>query len=460
VLVDLRAFGAGHSNTGNSNAGVSSGLGPAEQNSAGAGQPVAAPEGQINSSPTADRPTLAGSGILSDASAERPDRGRRRTVVALAVTVGLPAIAGGFWFALGRHRKPNNERSDLLGMGHSGEDGSRPVEIRQFRDHSSEVNCFALTPDETLLIVGDRTNKLSVWDFRLTEQRKSFRAHSGPIRRIIMTADGKFAVTASADQTLKLWDVATWKQLTQFNGHIDAVTSVVQVPGRDEIVSSSFDGRLRRWSLDKGTPLAWYGDKPVDESERADASELDPQTFEQHVAWVRDLVIPAPGAIPTPGVIPVRGNQIISAGNDRVILIWDLESARMVDRLVEHRAPVMCLAVTPDGSRLLSGGYDKTLCLWDLGARRLIRHLPHASATPASLAFSPGGMQALSGGADGLIHVWDVATGNELHVLEGHEGTVTSLHFTADGRHFVSGGEDRTVRVWRLPQDLSATSAL
>ena len=54
--------------------------------------------------------------------------------------------------------------------------------------------------------LGDRTalmgvvNSVSplIWDFRMTEQRKSFRAHSGPIRRVIFTADKKFAVTASA----------------------------------------------------------------------------------------------------------------------------------------------------------------------------------------------------------------------------------------------------------------------
>ena len=437
VLADQRAF---RTTLSGSMPGVSPGWAGPEHVVSESTARGASPAAKIETSPIADQPTSAGTQTPGKAPADKPDRGRRRVVVALAAAAGLPALVGGLWFALGRRRHKADGRTGDSGTGNPVLDHNGPVEIRRFGDHLSEVNCFVLTHDEALLIVGDRMNKLSVWDYRMTEMRKSFRAHGGPIRRVIITADGKFAVTASADQTLKLWDLATWKQVTQFNGHVDTVTSVVQVPGREEIVSSSIDGRLRRWSLDKkGTPLAWYGAKPLDEVESTDFTEVDPQTFERHVSWVRDLVI------------PVRGDQIISAGNDRVILIWDLESAQVVDRLVEHRAPVMCLAVSPDGSRLLSGGYDKTLCLWDLNERRLIRHMPHDSATPACVAFSPSGQQALSGGADGLIHVWDIGTGNEQHVAEGHEGTVSSLRYLADGRHIVSGGEDRTVRVWRLP---------
>ncbi len=429
-------------------------------------------------------------------SLDRPDQGRRRVVLALAAAAGMPALAGAFWFAT-RDRQPDKgnslaqlgngqlgngqlgngqlgngqlgngqsgdgqsgsaqtasdqSRTGQSGTGHLGTGQSRigaraPVEVRRFPGHASEVNCFALTPDEALLIVADRASKLTVWDFKMAEQRKSFRAHSGPVRRLIITADGKHAVTASADQTLKLWELANWKQVTQFNGHTDAVTSIVNVPGRNEIISSSFDGRLRRWSLDKGAPLAWYGTRPLNENESAewsasaepesDQQNLALQNLERHVAWVRDLVI-----------LP-RGDQVISAGNDRAILVWDVDTAQVVDRLLEHKGPVMCLALSRDGSRLLSGGYDKTLCLWDMGTRQLIRHLPHDSATPASVSISPDGLQAASGAADGQIHVWDLNSGAELHVFAGHEGIVTSLAYLADGRHIVSGGEDNCVRVW------------
>jgi serine/threonine protein kinase len=439
ALVDLRAFRAALADTTHDG---SHGSTAAEPDISKAGLRVPSPTGKIEASLIADERTSAAGGPQSDTPSKQPDRGRRRVIAVLAAAVGVPAVAAGFWYSREKPPQavdPMQQRPGIPDTGQTASEAKVPVEIHQFRDHPSEVNCFALTPDESLLIVGDRTNKLSIWDFRMTELRKTFRAHSGPIRRVIVTAEGKYAVTASADQTLKLWDLANWKQVTQFNGHVDVVSSVVQVPGRDEIVSSSIDGRLRRWSLDKGTPLAWYGAKPLDESEPVDFTEGDPQTFERHLSWVRDLVIPR------------RGNQIISAGNDRVIMIWDLESARVVKRLVEHRAPIMCLAVSPDGSRLLSGGYDKTLCLWDLDAQRLIRHMPHDSATPACVSFSPDGQQSLSGGADGLIHVWEVATGSQQHEFEGHEGTVTSLRYTADGRHIVSGGEDRTIRVWRLP---------
>lgn len=358
--------------------------------------------------------------------------GRRRFLAALAA-MALPAAAGGFWFAL----TPSHKRPRWLGG--LPESARMPGLIREFGNHPSELNGFALTPDEQLLIVADRTGKLHLWDFRMVEKRRDIRAHGGAVRRVIVTRDGKHAITASADQTLKLWDLANWKPVTQFNGHVDLVMSVAEVPGRDEIVSSSSDCTLIRWKRDRtGRKIMSYG-APVGDDDRPDLHAIDLASLEQHVSWIRNVV-----------VLP-SGDRIVSAGNDGAILVWDLDSGRVIDRLVGHPTVFMSLALSPDGDRILAGGYDKQISLWDLGKREIIHRLPHDSSTPATVAFAPEGRRAVSGGADGLIHLWDLATGRELYTIEGHEGTVSWAQFLADGRHVVTSGEDRAVRVWKLP---------
>jgi serine/threonine protein kinase/WD40 repeat protein len=365
--------------------------------------------------------------------ADHRDRGRRRALLGLAAAA-LPAVIGGAWFAV----TPADERSRWLSR-LTGKTERETGQIRQFGGHPSEINCFVLTPDQELLIAGDRTGKLHIWDFAVGELRKSIRAHSGPIRRVIVTEDGKFVITCSADQTLKMWNIKTWKQATQFNGHVDVVSSVVQIPGRYEILSSSFDGTLIRWQMSLGNQLTRYG-SIIHGDDGPDFQDIDFNRVDRHLAWVRDVVIPAPG------------NRFVSAGNDGVLLVWDLDSGEVVDRLIGKAGVIMCLAVSPDGARVLAGGYKKVICLWDLEERRLIRRLPHDSATPACVAFSPDGRHALSGGADGVIAVWDVESGERLHTLEGHDGTVTSVRFMTDGRRIISGGEDRTIRLWKLPR--------
>ncbi len=70
-------------------------------------------------------------------------------------------------------------------------------------------------------------------------------------------------------------------------------------------------------------------------------------------------------------VIPATGNRFVSAGNDGALLVWDLDSGKVVDRLIGKAGVIMCLAVSPDGSHILAGGYKKVLCLWDLAASQL-----------------------------------------------------------------------------------------
>jgi WD40 repeat protein len=239
-----------------------------------------------------------------------------------------------------------------------------------------------------------------------------------------------------------MWNVKNWKQETQFNGHLDVVTSVVQVPGSYEIISSSFDGTLIRWQMALGNQVARYGSNIHDE-DIPDFEEVDFSRVDRHIAWVRDVVIPAPG------------RRFVSAGNDGVLLVWDIDSGQVVDRLIGNAGVIMCLAASPDGSRVLAGGYKKVICLWDLEKSQMIRRIPHDSATPACLAISPDGRLALSGGTDGVIAVWEVESGERLHTLEGHEGAVTAVRFMPDGRRLLSSGEDRTIRLWKLPQTVT-----
>ena len=433
ALVDVRAFRAGRPVSAINATNLPPAPSTREQNLARAAPPDDTATVMIQ--PTT--PSAIAATRMPPPARPGPDRGRRRVTVALAAAAAVPALAAGAWLVLGSPERRARWLSPF-----SGNAATEPGELHRYTGFGSEINCFAVTSDEELLIVGDRADKLHVWDLRMGEHRHSFRAHGGPIRRVIVSRDGRFVISCSADQTIKMWNIRTWKQVTQFNGHVETVSSIAQVPGRDEIVSSGVDCRLCRWDMARGAPISWYGLRPILQPEMPDDPDLT--TLDRHISWVRDVVVPPPG------------DRIVSAGNDSVLLVWDLESAKVVDRLIGQCGVVMCLAATADGTRVLAGGYQKVLCLWDLSTRELIHRLPHHSATPASLAFSPDGRLALSGGADGLIHVWNIESGVELHTFEGHEGTVSSVRFLADGRRLLSGGEDRTIRMWKLPPGIAA----
>ena len=69
------------------------------------------------------------------------------------------------------------------------------------------------------------------------------------------------------------------------------------------------------------------------------------------------------------------GKTIFSAGNDKAVRFWDLESRRPLG-LLPHSGSVMGAAASPDGRWLVTASSarneNEPLCLWDLATQQLV----------------------------------------------------------------------------------------
>jgi len=195
--------------------------------------------------------------------------------------------------------------------------------------------------------------------------------HGGPVKGVAVSADGRRALTASFDYSVILWD------------------------------------------LQAGAPLAHlYG----------------------HDAPVNDIAF-------------LPGDRAISASDDGTLAIWDLAGERRTARLTGHSGKVAAIATTPDGRRAASAGWDRTVRVWDLETGAQVFELA-ARDNVNAVQFSPDGKKILAGNSDGSIQIWRAADGSQLAVLNGHDFAVTALDLSADGRLAVSGSVDETVQLW------------
>jgi serine/threonine protein kinase len=144
-----------------------------------------------------------------------------------------------------------------------------------------------------------------------------------------------------------------------------------------------------------------------------------------------------------------NGGYAISAGEDGVVWLWDVETGQSVHPFRGHRGEAHCVAFSSDARRVISGGEDGSVRLWDIETRMALGSLNGHTEAVYGVAFSSDGLQAVSGGQDTTVRVWSVADGKELNHFNLPPGeSVWSLALSRDNRHVLTASDSNIVRLW------------
>ena len=143
-----------------------------------------------------------------------------------------------------------------------------------------------------------------------------------------------------------------------------------------------------------------------------------------------------------------RGN-LLAAGDNRLVRLYDASSGDLVRTLDGHAADVTAVAFDRDGARVASGASDGTVAIWEVSdGTRLAAMAAHADAVEG-LTFSPDGQRLITGGGDASLRFWDVETGALLHEDTGFDSEVIGPTFSPDGSLFAFSASSEAY-LWRL----------
>ncbi|WVF66697.1 hypothetical protein IAT40_001439 [Kwoniella sp. CBS 6097] len=139
-----------------------------------------------------------------------------------------------------------------------------------------------------------------------------------------------------------------------------------------------------------------------------------------------------------------RHNLVVSAGCDREVKVWNVDTGELLHSMRGHTSTIRCLKVLDKRPIAISGSRDRTLRVWDIKRGEQIHVLSGHEESVRCVEIA--GNMAVSGSYDFTARVWNLETGECVHVLRGHYHQIYSVAF--DGVIIVTGSLDSTIRVW------------
>ena len=235
--------------------------------------------------------------------------------------------------------------------------------------------------DGRLLCAGDEEGAVRVFDAQSRAELRVLRGHSAAVRSVRFAADRVQLVSGSDDTAVRAWDLATGACVRCYaHAHREQIRSVEGSPATAGLwASASYDGTVRLWDL------------------RAPAAE--PALTLTHDA-------PVEAALFFP-----NGNALVSAAGN-ALFVWDLlGGGRVLAKISNHQKAVTVLALDADGTRILSGGVDRLVKVYDVQSYRVLHTMSH-HAPVLSLAMSPDGQRLALGASDGDLCVMTRVSGS------------------------------------------------
>ena len=139
------------------------------------------------------------------------------------------------------------------------------------------------------------------------------------------------------------------------------------------------------------------------------------------------------------------GDTAITGSFDASAIVWRLETGAAENVMRFHNGQVLAVLALPQ-NRFATAGEDGRIAIWESGGAEPARVLEGHQAPVVSLALSPDGETLASASWDRTIRLWPVA-GGEPVLLKGHSDNVNAVAYLADGT-LVSAGYDAKLMFW------------
>ncbi len=175
-------------------------------------------------------------------------------------------------------------------------------------------------------------------------------------------------------------------------------------------------------------------------------TKLVPPTSPVATLYGHDLAVRSVAFHGQPNQNPTEKIRLLSAGDDRAPIVWDVSNGEREFTLRGHAEPVRaCVFAGPN--TIVSAGYDGEARIWDLTSYRDELTLESAGEEFIDARISPDSKTAVVAGRRSAI-VWNLADESRRELRVGHAGRVEHASWLHATNELLTAADDGSICLW------------
>jgi WD40 repeat protein len=271
---------------------------------------------------------------------------------------------------------------------------------------NARVTCLAFSDDGEVLVTGDNSGRVRLWDATGGRPSREFPVNVGNVSTVGFYPDDRtIAIIAENEDAIRLWNYDPRSEPPAVLDHGDEVWGLAFLGGDGALASVGDDNQIQVWDLSSGAAVGRRR-----ESNLLSAVAAAGPSRPSHLAlagFAGELSVLAADAWDAKPALRFKelegkklrtvawspdATSLVAGGDGEKVLVVSWRGSTARTRLLDtpyHN--VYSLAFSPDGGTLAMGSHDRAITLWDVPAFHHRRTLPaRAPVAPCHPWFNPG----------------------------------------------------------------------